>query len=178
MYSLPTLTAHLAGQIGYRGCAALCEALRGSTSLQKLHAAHKTQPAPLRRALEARFARYRPPLPVLLLDLRGLHLGAAERAQLLERTKYTSVQFKVDAPGGGAPAVCAEEQAGEMTQPGPLPTVHTRGGCRRGVGRGEGSRDDAESLPLPSSAEGAAPATEASGHAEAWLAELPRMNLF
>ena len=176
MYSLPTLTAHLADQIGYRGCAALCEALRGSTSLQKLHAAHNR----LRSDALWRLASLALGHPSLrLLDLRGLRLGAAERAQLLERTKYTSVQFKVDAPGGGAPAVCAEEQAAETTQPGPLPTVDAAVGV--GGSAEAKAAETTQPLPLPSegaSAEGAAPATEASGHAEAWLAELPHMNLF
>ena len=108
-----------------------------------------------------------------------MRLGAAERAQLLERTKYTSVQFKVDAPGGGAPAVGAEEHAAETTQPGPLPTVDAAAGVE---GSAEAkAAETTQPLPLPSesaSAEGAAPATEASGHAEAWLAELPHMNLF
>ena len=43
------------------------------------------------------------------------------------------------------------------------------------------ARLQTQPLPLPSegaSAEGAAPATEASGHAEALLAKLPHMNLF
>lgn len=103
---------------------------------------------------------------MLLLDLRGLRLGAAERAQLLERTKYTSVQFKVDAPGS-APAVCAEEQAGETTQPEPLPSDGASvQGAVEAEPRGEAGP------PLTS------PLSQASGHAEAWLAELPHMNLF
>ena len=183
-YVLPTLTPHLPNQIGYRGCAALCEALRGSSTLQKLHAAHNR----LRSDALWRLASLAIGHPsLLLLDLRGLRLGAAERAQLLERTKYTSVQFKVDAPGS-APAVCAEEPTGETTQLEPLPSVDASG-----VGSAaEAKASQPLPLPLPSdgaSAEGAAEAepqhgeaeplpAEASGHAEAWLAELPHMNLF
>jgi hypothetical protein len=163
----------------YRGCAALCEALRGSTSLQKLHAAHNRLRSDALWRLASRAIGH-PSL--LLLDLRGVRLGAAERAQLLERTKYTSVQFKVDAPGGGAPAVCAEGQAGETTQePGPLPTVDAAAAGGVGGSAEVKAAETTQPLPLPSEgagAEGAAPATEASGHAEAWLAELPHMNLF
>ena len=153
--------------------------------MQKLHAAHNR----LRSDALWRLASLAIGHPsLLLLDLRGLRLGTAERAQLLERTKYTSVQFKVDAPGS-APAVRAEEPTGETTQPEPLPTVDVSG-----VG-GAADPEAKASQPLPmdasdgASAEGAAEAepqhgeakplpAEASGHAEAWLAELPHMNLF
>ena len=73
----------------------------------------------------------------------------------------------------------AEEHAAETSQPGPLPTVDAAAGVE---GSAEAkAAETTQPLPLPSesaSAEGAAPATEASGHAEAWLAELPHMNLF
>ena len=239
-----TYCPSLPNQIGYRGCAALCEALRGSTSLQKLHASHNR----LRSDALWRLASLAIGHPsLLLLDLRGLRLGTAERAQLLERTKYTSVQFKVDAPAS-APAVCAEEQAvvvteeqaGETTLPQPLPTADASGGepeseyqedfehWKPGAGRVlpqktsgvEGAAEAKASQPLPlplpsddASAEGAAeaeprgeapastqpqssfsfeqdtfifappltvepPPAYGSEHAEAWLAELPHMNLF
>ena len=90
-----------------------------------------------------------------------------EHAQLQERTKYTSVQFKVDAPGS-APAVCAEDEAGrtaevKASQPLPLPSD------------GASAERAAEAMPHE---EAPPPPADASGHTEAWLAELPHMNLF
>ena len=86
----------------------------------------------------------------------------------------------LDAPSHRA--AVAEGQAGETTQePGPLPTVDAAAAGGVGGSAEVKAAETTQPLPLPSEgagAEGAAPATEASGHAEAWLAELPHMNLF
>ena len=69
-------------RIGYRGCAALSDALRGSSSLQKLYLAHNALRSDALWRLASVSVGHE---SLLLLDLRGIRLAAAERARLMER---------------------------------------------------------------------------------------------
>lgn len=78
-------------RIGYRGCAALSDALRGSSSLQKLYLAHNALRSDALWRLASVSVGHE---SLLLLDLRGIRLAAAERARLMERVTLGGLELR------------------------------------------------------------------------------------